>query len=334
MLTRLLLTKLPPTIGQKSQVKRGTLYKRNGGERVKYTIYLDVLFFINFGMDMLILWLTAFICRQSIAWWRYLLSPFLGSFLFVLMIWLPIPASWIYYICSYGIIGLLMSYVAFSPHSIRRILLCYGCQLLITILLGGTMNWLYFSTPFGTWLNQLFQDQGLQLGEFGILVLVTVVILLILTTGFRQYRSRENRDYYQLSLYFEDKNVYGTGLVDTGNFLTEPVTGRPVVVAEAEWLLPILSEDYQLLVNRYLEQKKLDYDLIAEKKLAKAKWIPYQSLGENRGELLGIQCTRLVLRKGRKCLVRGPVIVGISETISGQKQYQMLLHTALIEQEE
>lgn len=197
------------------------------------------------------------------------------------------------------------------------------------------MNWLYFSSPVGDWLESLFGTQGLQLGELFLLVSAAAVILSILAVGFRQYHTGQKRDYYQVYLYFENENIYGTGLVDTGNFLVEPMTRRPVVIAEADWLRPILTADYQHLVECYTEQGRFDYDWIAEKKLTKAKWIPYQSVGEAQGEMLGIQCRKMILRQDSKCLVRENVIVGVSRTaLTGKHQYQMLLHTELVEQEE
>lgn len=309
--------------------------KKKWGRALNYTIYLDVLFLINFGMDLLIIWLTGRLCRRRISWWRYLVSPFAGSFLLILLLWIPIPAQWIYYICSYGIIGMIMCYLAFVPNGIKNGLKCYACQLMITFLLGGVMNWLYFSTPIGEWCVRSIGGQGLQLRELLLLVLLSGIILAVLSTGFRQLRREENGETYQISLYFENQNTYGTGFVDTGNFLTEPVSRRPVMVADAGWIQSVLPEEYQLLLKHYLESGRIDYDLIAEKGLNKARWIPFRAVGESQGELLGIQCEKMILRQDNTCMTRRNVVVGISRTpITNKNQYQMLLHREMIEQEE
>lgn len=302
---------------------------------MKYTIYLDVLFLINFGMDFLIIWLTGRLCGQRIVWWRNLVSPMAGSLFLLLLIWIPIPAKWVYYICSYGVIGIVMCWLAFQPQGIKNILKCYGCQLMITFLLGGIMNWLYFSTPVGEWCVRQFGQQGLQFRELLILVMLSGMILAILTAGFRQLRKEQRHETYQISLYFDDKNIYGTGFVDTGNFLLEPLSRRPVMVADAGWIQKILPGEYLRLLNIYMEQGKIDYDLIAEEKLTRARWIPYQAVGEQNGELLGFQCSKMFLRAQDTCMTRENVIVGISRTpIMNHNQYQMLLHTGIIEQEE
>lgn len=309
--------------------------KKKRGRAVKYTIYLDVLFLINFGMDFLIIWLTGRLCSQRISWWRYLLSPLAGSFLLILLIWIPIPAQWIYYICSYGIIGIVMCYLAFQPKGIKSGIRCYACQLMMTFLLGGIMNWLYFSTPIGDWCIRCFGEQGLRFRELLLLVLISVIIIAVLTAGVRQLRKEQGQETYQISLYFEDKNAYGTGFVDTGNFLTEPMSHRPVMVADADWIAPILSNEYQQLLSVYLESGRIDYDLIAEKRLRKARWIPFQAVGEQQGELLGVQCEKMILRRNHTCMTRKNVIIGISRTpITNNNRYQLLLHREMIEQEE
>lgn len=302
---------------------------------MKYTIYLDVLFLINFGMDFLIIWLTGRICGLKAKWWRYLVSPLAGSALLILLIWLPIPARWMYYIFSYGIIGIIMCFLAFHPRGIRQGIKCYACQLMITFLLGGIMNWLYFSTPVGEWCVRSLAGEGLQFRELLILVLLSGSIVAVLTAGFRQLRKEQRQEIYQISLYFEDQNIYGIGFVDTGNFLKEPMSHRPVAVADADWMQPVLSEEYRELVAVYLETGKINYDLIAEKELRKARWIPFQAVGQQQGELLGLQCEKMILRRDNDCVTRTNVMIGISRTpITSHNRYQMLLHREMIEQEE
>lgn len=302
---------------------------------MKYVMYLDVLFLVNMGMNLVILWLTGYCCRQKTAWWRYFLGACMGSVFLVLLLWLPLRLSELLYICLYGIIGGMMCWFTFYPKTIKRGLLCYGCMLLITFLLGGVMNWLYFSTPFGEWLNSLFNSKGIRLGELFILVLAGGGIFLWLSSGARRMLPKQAADRYQVSLYFdEETNVYGVGFVDTGNFLREPVTGRPVLVAEAGWLQAVLPQPYQLLVETYITEGRIDYDRIMEEQLIKCRWIPYQSVGEQQGEMLGVQCRKIILRNEKNCLVREQVVVGISRTpLMENQHYQILLQSEILEGE-
>lgn len=302
---------------------------------MKYVMYLDVLFLVNMGMNLVILWLTGYCCRRRTAWWRYLLGSCMGSGLLVLMLWLPLRLSEILYVCLYGAIGGIMCWFTFCPKTVRRGLLCYGCMFMVSFLLGGMINWLYFSTPFGEWLNSLFNSGDIRFGELFILVLTGGSIFVWLSSGARRILREQAADRYQVSLYFDEKtNLYGLGFVDTGNFLREPVTGRPVMVAEAGWLQEVLPRPYQVLVDTYITEGRIDYDRIVEEQLTKCRWIPYQSVGEQQGEMLGIQCRKIILRNEESCLIREQVIVGISRTpLMKNQQYQILLQSEILEGE-
>lgn len=302
---------------------------------MNYIMYLDVLFLINMGMNLVILRLTGYLCRQRIVWWRYLVGAGMGSMLVVTVIWLPVFPPWQVYIGIYGGIGAGMCWLTFQPKTIRGTLKCYGCLLTVAFLLGGIMNWLYFSTPVGEWLNRVFGSEGLQFGEIVVLVLMGGTLFLLLSTGARRLQQEQERDCFQVSLYFDDEtNLYGVGLVDTGNFLREPVTGQPVMVAEAEWIQSLLPPPYLKVLNTYMTEDRIDYDRIMNENLTKCRWIPYQSVGETRGELLGLQCRKIILRNDKYCLVREAVMIGISRTpIMGNRQYQILLQSEILEGE-
>lgn len=302
---------------------------------MKYKIYLDVLFLINFGMDAWILWLTGKLCRKHPVWWRQLIAALSGAFLVTILVWIPVPKVWLYAVLGYGVTGLLMCWLAFSPHSVWETVKSYLCMLVVTFLLGGIMNWLYLGTGLGTYINRLCAGSGLGIRGLTILVLASGAIFGILGTGATSIREEWRNPYYQVVLYWKDNQIKGRGLLDTGNFLTDPVSHQPVVLAEAEWICPLLSEEYRSLVQTYLATGRIDYDQIAEQGLSGIRWIPYCSVGNEQGELLGIVCNAMMLRHNRQESVRRNVVVGISPTpLSDDQRYQLLLQERILEWEE
>lgn len=121
---------------------------------MRYRIYLDILFLINFGMDAWILWLTGKLCRKHLVWWRQLIAALAGAFLVTILVWIPVPKAWIYTVLGYGVTGLFMCWLAFSPHSVWEMVKSYLCMLGVTFLLGGIMNWLYLETGLGTYIKK------------------------------------------------------------------------------------------------------------------------------------------------------------------------------------
>lgn len=302
---------------------------------MRYTIYLDVLFLINFGMNAWILWITGKICKRRLIWWRQLVAALTGAFGVIVLMWLPISGGWTYALLGYGVLGFLMCRLALSPENIREAVKTYLCMLMVTFLLGGIMNWLYLETGFGSYINRLCMESGLGIRGLTILVLTGGGILSILGLGAAEIREENNRLSYRVTLYYGDKKIQGRGLVDTGNFLTEPLTHRPVALAEAGFICPILPEEYRQLVVYYLEQGEIDYGRIASQALTGARLIPYSSVGNERGEMLAVTCTKMILERQKQRIVRQNVIVGVSPTpIMGGRQYQILLHMDMIEWEE
>lgn len=302
---------------------------------MKYRIYLDVLFLINFGMNAWILWLTGKLCRKQIIWWRQLIAAFVGAAIITILVWIPISNTWLYGILGYGITGLLMCFLAFSTHSVWETVKSYICMLGVTFLLGGIMNWIYLETELGTYINRLCAENGLGIRGLTILVITAGAIFSILGTGVAGIREEWKNPYYQVILCWKNNRIRGRGLLDTGNFLTDPISHQPVVLAEAEWFEPLLPQEYGNLVRTYLDTGRIDYDQIAEQALSGIRWIPYCSVGKEQGELLGVICDAMILKQKHRESVHRNVVIAISPTpLSENGQYQLLLQKKIIEWEE
>lgn len=103
--------------------------------------------------------------------------------------------------------------------------------------------------------------------------------------------------------------IWLKALVDTGNSLREPVSGKPVSVIDADAL------------NR-LEGVRLP---------EKLKLIPYRSIGQENGIMEGYEVPEIVIDDGEEQLHRQKVIIGISKAkVSADGKYHMILHPDLI----
>ncbi len=296
-----------------------------------YTIYLDLLFLWNLMMDLCILWLTKRLFKYRTSWWRILAGGIAGSGLSVFLQMLRGMPIWAYELLGIAGIGVCMTIITFPVHTGRNLVRYFGSQMIVTVGLGGTLTFLYHCNPVEAWMETLFHAGRQSMAQMFILVIISIVILLLLQEGVERYRMEYHLLRYQGLLSFEGIGQKGVGFVDTGNFLVEPISRQPVVIADAAWLLPMLPEAYQTLVHTYLQQGVIDYDWIAKKQLYKAKWIPYQTIGEECGNLLGIQCCRLVLHCGDSWKSYSPVMIGVSHTSVGKHMnYQFILPEALV----
>ena len=119
-----------------------------------------------------------------------------------------------------------------------------------------------------------------------------------------------------------DRSASFTALVDTGNTLSDPATGRPVMVAEGERAALLFPKERRPLLS------DLQDPTLGLTRLGTGEWrarfrlLPFRSVGVDRGLLLAVRVDDLEL-DGRR---RGPVLVALSPTpVSDGGGYQALV---------
>ena len=126
----------------------------------------------------------------------------------------------------------------------------------------------------------------------------------------------------RVRLTLGERQVELTALVDTGNTLTDPVSGRPVMVAEGETLSPLFPpgtgpgpED--------LRDPAGGLARLGEGPLrGRLRLLPYRAVGVDRGLLLAVRVDRA--RVGGEEL--GPLLVAMSPTpVSDGGSYRALI---------
>jgi sigma-E processing peptidase SpoIIGA len=108
-------------------------------------------------------------------------------------------------------------------------------------------------------------------------------------------------------LLWNGKSAEVTALIDTGNHLTEPLTGRPVSIIAGE-----IAE--KLMEERQIQQQGCFL-------------IPYHSIGVEKGYLQGVTIDRMEIGKqGTITTINKPVLAIYKGKISAEGQYEMILH--------
>ena len=100
-----------------------------------------------------------------------------------------------------------------------------------------------------------------------------------------------------------------TGLIDTGNHLTEPLTGRPVSILDRQ-------EAEKLRRFRRIQQERNGY-----------LYIPYRTVGTENGWMMGIVIDAMYVKyKGKEIRIVHPVLAVSGERLSRAGRYQMILN--------
>ena len=285
-------------------------------------IYVDTLFLLNGVIDSLLLLAAARLAGEPLARWRFALGGALGG-LYAVAIFLPGCAFLAHPLCRLGSLALML--VAAYGGS-RRLLRQGLLFLALTCALGG-----------GVVAIGLLGGTGLTLGngvfysalDIKVVLLSAAVCYGVLTLVFQRLgrHSAASRELMPLRLRLGEGQVALTALVDTGNTLTDPSSGRPVVVAEGERLKPLFPRDCCPGPADLADPSSALARLGTGEWRARFRLLPYRSVGVDRGLLLCVRADGLEL-DGQE---RGPVLVALSPNpVSDGGGYQALIGAEIV----
>lgn len=213
-------------------------------------MYIDILMFLNFMVDFLLIIATNRLCGYPVLFKRALGAAVLGGVYGGICV-LP----------GYLILGYLpgrllflglMSGIAFGFHrsAVRRSVLF----VFLSMALGGA---------------------ALTIGKIGFwsILLCAAVVVVMCLVGFR---GKVGAQYVPVSIGSGAHMVHFTALRDTGNTLTDPISGQAVLVVS-------LGIGKRLLG---LSASDLSDPVVAVGKVSGARLIPYHSVGTKGGMLL------------------------------------------------
>ena len=247
-------------------------------------IYLDELFLLNFVVDYLLLLAAGRLCGEVLRRGWLALGAAVGAG-YAAAAFLPGLGFLLHPLCKLAaaVLALLAGYGR-SRHLLRVGLVFFA----VSAAFGG-----------GIFALQLLGGQGLTLRS-GILysamdlrlILLSaagcyVLISLVLQRTARHTAAR--RELAPVLLTLEGRRVALTALVDTGNTLTDPATGRPVMVAEVEKVAGLFP------AGQAPSGEELRCPVDALERLGRQGWqgrcrlLPYRAVGVECGMLLALR---------------------------------------------
>ncbi len=200
-------------------------------------VFIDLYILINISMDLLCLMITAALLHRRVRRLRAVAAALIGGLYSAASLLLGLDGG-------VGFLGdllaaVLMCTVTFGikKRTVRSFLHPIPILLLVSMLLGGVMTGLYsllnrLHLPFET-----LQGDGLSVWSFALL---TAVAGLVTARGGRFLGLSQKTKTVTLRLSLFGKSLTLTALVDSGNLLQDPVSGKSVIVADIERLAPVL----------------------------------------------------------------------------------------------
>lgn len=184
-------------------------------------IYLDLVFMINFFFDFIILLGTTFILKRKVKWIRLFLGTvFASSSIFLLFI--PLTSFTLFLLK--GAISIFIILITFGRRNFFKNLTYFY---LVSIVLGGI---LYLFDISYTYENKglLFFNNGLYL-NFIFMIIISPFIVYLYVKEMRNYNNKYS-NIYRMKLYINKKCIDLKAMLDTGNQLVDPYSGKSVIL--------------------------------------------------------------------------------------------------------
>lgn len=265
-------------------------------------IYLDELFALNLGIDYFLLLGTAKVCALPFRRVRFALAAALGA-LWCCLGLLP-GLSWLHGALCKPLLALAMTLLAFGTE--KRPWRPLGVFAGLSAMFGGAV----FAA--GLWRGQWSPAGPVVRLDLRILVLSFALCWAGVSFLFRRRASAASRELHTLTVTHRGRSVCLQALRDTGNELFDPLSGRPVLIAESRALEPLFPSAAELLGRDPVE---------AVQKLPGLRLIPYRVLGG--GGLLAVFRPEKLELDGRT--LTAPLL-GLSPTaLSDDGSYQALI---------
>ncbi len=244
--------------------------------------YIDQFFLEHFLTGALLLAATASLEKARVPWGRIAAGSLANAALTTLLLYVGLP-GW----NVWGII--LAGGITFFNKKRSHLVKSLALLLLVTVCFGGAMEAL------------------LSLWGFPLMAGTVLAVLFVLAAGKKLERLMKLDGTVKVRLRWKERTVEVRGLIDSGNHLREPFTGRPVSIIDADIAGKLLGEAWEGQKGFLL--------------------IPYHSIGTEEGWLQGVTIDRMyVLASGKEAVIEGPVLAIYRGHISAGARYQMILH--------
>ena len=197
------------------------------------SVYADVLFILNFMADFLLLRTTGFFIRKKPKTTRLFTASICGALYAVAAVFQPFGNG----------ISLFLSFFA----ALCMVGICYGTKKICFLLKSAAVFYLTSfvcagvcfllcirhtqknASPFFLTFGAVYKDVNAYLLLTAFLIGFTV---LHIGCGYIRKRRIKSGYLYRVAVEKDGNKIMCTALFDTGNFLTEPISQRDVMIAE------------------------------------------------------------------------------------------------------
>lgn len=267
-----------------------------GGDSI-YKIYIDTYFLFNVWMNLWVLFLCRFFIHSKVKTQKVVIVSIVSAIVEVLILCIPYGNSTGKIILGFGGTMALGIYWLFRPKTRKFFGKLLICSYLTMFVLGGAM----------IFIDSVWRRREISTISWSLIVVMVTFFLEIVFL-----RISVKSDIYPVVLTIsESKECRVIALRDSGNGLEEPISKVPVSIVEEDMIEPYKDD---------LKEERF-------------RLVPFHSIGKEQGIMEAYFIDKMeIINEGENRVIYNPIIAITKDRISVGRNYQMILHPALLEQ--
>ena len=233
------------------------------------TVYADILFVINFSMDVLSLYITAKITSQKVSTFRIIFGGIIGGLYGVISLFIP-SGEFMHLPISIAV-GAVVVVIGLKCQADKEFII--SCVLFFVA--GGTLSGIM--TAIMTVTGRIDNSGAINLSPRAFALCAVVSAVLTLFTG-RIFSFNGRIEKVDVKISDGNAEFCTKALVDSGNLVREPISGRPCVIVRVKDVKNVIPSDlYDEVIGGGNGLSRLSAET-----LMKTRLVPIKGIGESK----------------------------------------------------
>ena len=294
------------------------------------TVYIDVVLIENLIMNYIIIFATGIILKIKMKQIRIILGSLIGA-IYTIIAYVSNLRIYSNFILKF-ILSIIIVYVSFNPQTQKQLWKSLLIFYLTSLVFGGAA----FAIIYVVRPQEILRNNQLIFGTTSMKIILFSAILafIVIILAFKIVKNKISKKdmFCDIEVKINEEIIKTKAMIDTGNFLKEPITNKSVVVIEHTLLydcIPkqILNNIEQILGGDFTNVP----EEIREEYISKLKFIPFSSLGKQNGMLIGINAKYIKIKSEENENINENVIVGIyNKSLTKRGEYRALIGIELV----
>jgi stage II sporulation protein GA (sporulation sigma-E factor processing peptidase) len=296
-------------------------------------LYLDAIWVLNVSIDSLILGFSSILLKRGIRFIRCLGGGLVGS-LTLFLDFVPIEKAWVVITLKISF-SLLMILVTFGFKRVKLFLENLFALYFSTFIFGGGLMGIHFLFQESLISNHdssfhTIQSYGDPVG-WGFVVIGIPALYFFSKNRLTNIQNSiiEVKSFIEVEISILETSLKTIGLIDSGNRVTEPISGYPVFFVSKSLWQNQLPKD----VIRYLTEEQELLEELPSAWSKRMRSIPLQSIGQQNQIRTAFRMDHLVFEsEGHKYRLTKGYLVFEHAELSPSKQFAAIIHPSILSQ--